>query len=197
MHTRFAPSRLLLAAALLALFVLPLPTQASDSPEAAFEGVRKAVKAGDYEAIVDLVAPSERVLMAFSLDMGVDMAVSFWEGDEAKAAQETYAALKKKHKVKSADDGPELAIDSNTSQEEIDAHMMRRAEAMFDGVDLKAYISGLLGFFLKSPMMEGQELFPSVDLTDLQIDGDRASAQAGDAKIDFLREDGRWYLASP
>ncbi len=197
MIVRIAPSRLLLAGALLALVALPFPTQASDSPEAAFEGVRKAVKAGDYEAIVDLVAPSERVLMAFSLDMGVDMAVSFWEGDEAKAAQETYAALKAKHKVGSGEDGPELAIDSDTTQEEIDAHMMRRAEAMFEGVDLKAYISGLLGFFLQSPMMEGQELFPSVDLTDVQIDGDRASAQAGDAKIDFLREGGRWYLASP
>ena len=93
--------RLVTLPAFLMATLVGTATFASDSPEAAFDGVRKAIKKGNYSAIVDHVAPSERTLMAFSLDMGVDMAVSFWEGDEAEAAQKSYNSLREKFKVKS------------------------------------------------------------------------------------------------
>ena len=182
---------------LVLLAVSPLEA-ASESPEAAFDAVKAAIDSGDFRGVVEHVAPSERTMMAFSLDMGVEMASSFWEGDEAKAIQEQFAALRKKHKVPAdSDAAPELEVTSDTSSEEIDAHVVKRAQTLFKDVDVPSYVADLLDFFLKSPMMEGQELFPSVELTDVKIEGDHATAQAGDAQIEFLREGGSWYLTAP
>lgn len=172
--------------------------QAAESPEAAFEGVRQAVENKDFKSMVEHIAPSERVMMAFGLDMGVDMAVSFWEGADGEAAQKTYKALRERYGVsEDKDAGPELQITSDTPQEEIDAHIERRAEKIYDGVDVPGYVSELLDFFIALPMMEGEQVFPTESLTGLQIDGDRATAKAGEAEIEFIREGGEWYLAAP
>lgn len=171
---------------------------AADSPQAAFKGAVDALESKNYAGLIEAVAPSQRTMMAFSLTMAVDMGVSFWEGAEAEAAQKSFAELQSKHGVKDSDEGgPEISIGLDTPQEEIDAHMERRAANLFEGVDLVAYVTELVGFFMQTPMMEGESLLPNVELTDVEIDGDRAKGKAGELEVEFLREGGQWYMASP
>ncbi|MEM1245615.1 MAG: hypothetical protein AAGK22_04550 [Acidobacteriota bacterium] len=187
---------LLCATALLAAF--SGSALASDSPQEVFRAAVDALENENYAGLVEAVAPSERTMMAFSLTIAVEMGVGFWEGAEAEAAQKSFAELKTKHGLDDSDDsGPEISIGSDTSQEEIDAHMEQRAAALFEDVDVPTYVAELVSFFLQTPMMEGESLLPDVELTDVQIDGDRATAKAGDADLEFLREAGRWYMASP
>ncbi len=72
---------------------------------------------------------------------------------------------------------------------------------LLQGVDERALIVDLMGFMesLGEAKPDGAEEKKPFDLpaqvTDYKIQGDHATAKAGDETIDFVKVDGRWYFA--
>ena len=67
------------------------------------------------------------------------------------------------------------------------------------GVDERALIVDLMGFMSALGESQGQGdkkpfNLPS-EVTDYKIDGDHATAKAGDETVEFVKVDGRWYFA--
>lgn len=189
----------LIATLTVGMFALVLPLAAQEggeSPEAVVTAAQKAAGAKDAKAIVRLVAPSERAMLAFSTDLGVDMMSEMWKGDSAKNLKTSYSELKKKYKVSEPPEGDTLDLGPDTSQEEIDQHIRRRAESMYQGVDLVGYVGDLMGLVLALPEMADRPLLPEGALSDLKVDGDKATATLGEQPLQFIREGGRWYLSA-
>ena len=67
------------------------------------------------------------------------------------------------------------------------------------GVDERALIVDLMGFMNALGESQGQGEKKPFSLpekvTDYKIDGDRATAKAGDETVEFVKVDGRWYFA--
>jgi hypothetical protein len=184
--------------ALAVVAMLGTPVLAQDgaaTPEALFEAAQKASAAKDTAALVRLVAPSERVMLAFTADMGVDMMSEMWKGESAQNLKARYAETKKKYKIPDPPEGETLELGPDTSQEKIEAHIRKRAEAMYAGVDAAGYAAELLGLVLTMPEMADRPIVPAGSLSDLTVEGDGATAKIGDQEVHFVREGGRWYLS--
>ena len=190
----------LLSSMLILLFtpVLAGETQGGDSPHAVFKAAQAAGAKKDFTTLVKLVAPSEHVMLAFGTDMGVGMFLEFYEGEKADELKKKYEKIQKKHKIKTEneDEGEKLQITQDTPQEVIDAHMRKRAKKLFGHVDAVKYVPDLMGLVVNMPEMADQTFFPQEALTDLKIDGDRATGKAGEKNLSFIREGGRWYLTA-
>ena len=189
---------MLLALALLLLAsALPVAAQdGADSPAAVFAAAQKAAAAKDVAGIVRLVAPSERALLAFSTDIGVQMVAEMWKGEGAEKVKTRYAEIKKKYKVPDDVEGEELQVGPDTPQAEIDAHVQKRAEKMYAGVDVVGYVGEIMSLILEMPEMADRPLMPQEPLTGLKVEGSKATAKAGERELQFLQEGGRWYLSS-
>ena len=72
---------------------------------------------------------------------------------------------------------------------------------LFAGVDDVALISDLWGLF--KDLGEGENISKSgpladgAKITDLKVQGDRATAKAGDEAVELVKIDGRWYAKAP
>ena len=117
-------------------------------------------------------------------------------GKQMQTLQPEIEKLKKKYKVPEPPDGEELQIGPDTPQSEIDAHVQKRAEAMYAGVDVVGYVGEVMGLLLEMPEMADRPLMPQETLTGLEVKGDKATAKAGDRELSFVKEGGRWYLSS-
>lgn len=159
-----------------------------------FKAAQEAGAKKDFAALTELVAPSERPMMAFSSDFGVSMFVEFYEGPKAEELKKIYQDIQNKYEIKDKIEGEKLEITQDTPQEVIDAHMRKRAEKKYGHVDLVKYIPELMAVVLDMPEMAEQAFFPQDELTDLKVEGDHATGKAGEKSISFIREDSRWYL---
>lgn len=189
---------MLSALAFLSTAALADETEGGDSPEAVFKAAQAAGAAKDYAALVKLVAPSERPMLAFGTDIGVGMFVEFYEGEKADEMKKQYETIQKKYGVEPESEGEEetLHITQDTPQEVIDAHMRKRAQRLYGHVNVVDYVPDLMAIVINMPEMADHPGFPQEKLHDLQIDGDRATGTVGEKTISFLREGDRWYLTS-
>lgn len=178
--------------------VLAGETQGGDSPQAVFKAAQAAGAKKDFSTLVKLVAPSEQPMLAFGTDMAVGMFAEFYEGEKADELKKKYEEVQKKYKIKTGneDEGEKLKITEETPQEVIDAHMRKRAKRLYGHVDAVKYVPDLMGIVVNMPEMADQSFFPQEALTDLKIDGDRATGKAGEKSISFIREGGHWYLTA-
>ena len=137
-------------------------------------------------------------MLAFGTDMAVGMFVEFYEGEKAVELNKKYQEIQKKYSIKTEDedDSEKLHITQDTPQEVIDAHIRKRAEKLYGNVDVVKYVPALMGLIINMPEMAEQSFFPQEKLTDLKIDGDKATGKAGEKSITFIREDDRWYLTA-
>lgn len=172
--------------------------EGGDSPQAVFKAAQEAGAKKDFITLSKLVAPSEHALLAFGTDMGVGMFVEFYEGEKADEMKKKYEKIQKKYKVNTEDEdeSEKLHVTDETSQEEIEAHMRKRAKKLFGHVDAAKYVPDLMDLVINLPEMAEQTYFPQESLTDLKIDGDTATGKAGDKTIHFIKESGRWYLTA-
>ena len=185
---------LLLIALCLATSLVP----AGDTPQAVFEAAQEAGAKKDFNALSKLVAPSEQPMLAFGTDMAVGMFVEFYEGEKSEELMNKYQEIQNKYKVKTEeeDESEKLHITSETPQEVIDAHMIKRAKKLYGHVDVPNYVPDLMALVIDMPELAEQEFFPQEELTDFSIDGDRATGNAGEREIRFIREEGCWYLTA-
>ncbi len=173
-------------------------TEGGETPQAVFAAAKKAGSVKDFNSFIKLVAPSERPMLAFGTDMGVDMFVEFYEGDKAEEYKMKYQDIQKKFGInpEPEDKGETLQITSETPQEVIDEHMVKRANKLYGHVDAVNYISELLSFMFSMPEMAEQPFFPYNELLNLNIDGDKATGTAGDKAVSFIKENNRWFLTA-
>ncbi len=171
-------------------------TAGGDSPQAVFDLAQAAGAKKDFSTLARLVAKAERPMYAFVTDMAVGMFVEFYEGEKAAELKKKYQEIQKKHGVKEEVGGEELKITNETPQDVIDAHIRKRAKAMYAEVDVVEYVPELMHIVTNMPEMSEQTFFPQEKLTDLKIDGDRATGMAGKKKISFIRDNDRWYLSA-
>lgn len=113
------------------------------------------------------------------------------EAEEKTAALvKRYEAILEKHRI------TEAMNDDTPVPEEPEARRAALAKALAN-TDEIALISDLMAMMSELGGEEGMKSSP-VDLgpevTDYRIDGDRATAKAGDEVVRFVRVDGRWYL---
>lgn len=167
----------------------------ADSPEAVLAAAQKAAADRDGAALIRLVAPSQHVLLAAETDMAAEYIGAPSEGDEAAKLTAALAKLRDQYGVKGEDDLPPLEIDSDITQEELDALMEARAEMTYENVDVAGYAGELMSLVMSMPAMDGRTPVPAGEIEDVRVDGDRASARIEGREIALLREGGRWYLA--
>lgn len=170
--------------------------KAGDSPQTVFKAAQEAGVNKDFATLTELVAPSQRPMMAFSSDFGVSMFVEFYEGPKAAELKKKYKAIQEKYKIKEEIEGENLQITQDTPQDVINAHLRKRAEKKYGHADLAKYIPELMALVLDMPEMVEQAFFPQEKLMDLRINGDHATGKAGEKSISFIREDNRWYLTA-
>jgi hypothetical protein len=173
-------------------------TKGADSPQAVFKTAQAAGADKDFNILAKLTAPSEHPMLAFGTDMGVGMFVGFYEGENADALGKKYQEIQDRYGIKdeNEDEGEKLQINQDTPQEVIDEHMRKRAEKLYGNVDAVKYVPELMGIVLNMPEMAEQSFFPQDGLSDLKVDGDKATGTAGDKNVAFIREGGRWYLTA-
>jgi len=167
-----------------------------DSPEAVFKVAQKAGAKKDFGTLAKLVAPTEHAMLSFGTDMAVGMFLEFYEGKKGPELKKKYQKIQAKFKIKEKDNDKKLKITQDTPQEVIDAHIRKRAQSRFGHVDAAKYVPALMGLVVNMPEMADQAFVPQEKLSDLKIDGDHATGKAGEKSVSFIREGGRWYLAS-
>lgn len=186
-----------LAVALLAL-LLPgglLAQGGAETPEALLAAAQEAAAARDVAALVVLTAPSQLHMLAFGTDMAADMMGEMGEDEASQALGPQVAAVRERYGVDvDADEGSTLEVGPDTKQEEIDAHMDKRARKRYEGVDLPGYVGEVTALLLALPQMADKPLFPPGEVGEAQVDGDSATVRVGEQDIQLVREDGRWYL---
>jgi len=74
--------------------------------------------------------------------------------------------------------------------------MRKRAQKLYVDVDAVKYVPELMALVINMPEMAEQSFFPQEELSDLKIDGDKATGQAGEKSLNFIREGDLWYLAA-
>ena len=170
----------------------------NESPQTVFKAAQSAGDKRDFSTLSKLVAPAERPMLAFSTDMAVGMFLEFYEGKKAPALKKKYEEVQNKYGIKSKDkdEGEKLHVTKDTPQKVIDAHIRKRAKKLYGQVDVVKYVPDLMEIVINMPEMAEQSFFPQGKLTDLKIDGDRATGKAGEKTLSFIREDGRWYLTA-
>ncbi|MBN1782755.1 hypothetical protein JW948_16585 [bacterium] len=173
-------------------------TEGGDTPQAVFKAAQAAGAKKDFATLANLVGPSERAMLAFGTDMGVGMFVEFYEGEKSDELKKKYQKIQDKYGIKDIDedDSEKLQVTEDTPQEVIDAHIRKRAEKKFGKIDATKLVPDLMGLVAGMPEMAEQTFFPQEKLTDLKIEGDKASGMSGEKKVMFIKEKGRWYLTA-
>ncbi len=201
-HPRIPTSRSIWKCAAIAMFALlvaatALAQHGADSPEAVVAAMKKAAGANDVPALIHLIAPSQLNVLALQTDMAADMLAATTEGEAGKDLTGKLEALRKKYGVVMKEAETPLHVDENTTEEEMDAHIEKRARELYGTVDVAGYTAELTALLLTTPQMAGQSLMPPGEVGKITTNGDHASARIGDQDIGLVRENGRWYLARP
>ncbi|HEX4953935.1 MAG TPA: hypothetical protein VF017_11145 [Thermoanaerobaculia bacterium] len=190
----------------------------AESPEKVVERMRDAAEKEDLRELAACLAPEPRRELAMgmwlastmmigmadamggmAIGMGEEMAEAM--GAEEKAAQEQAAQAKKELDAKLA--GLKLRYDALAKKHGLpalsDEEPQGDPEALFAKVDAVEvtgdYFDLLKGIADATGETDTAPKVSADQLTDLVIDGDRASGRLGAEPIKFVKLEGRWYVA--
>jgi len=188
-----------------------------DSPQDVIDQVRAAGEDEDLGTMVGLIAPDDRAMlsmtmimmmgmvMAFS-QMGAGMAEGMAEGMGAEMSDEDRAAMEAEREeamaqVKQFEADFEATLKRYGLEEVMESESDDPAVLMAD-VDQVGLIRDLMKLMDDLPGEEGggedgesPVEIPEGDLTDLEINGDTATGTIGGEAMEFVRVDGRWFVA--
>lgn len=164
---------------------------AMEMAEGMAEGVAEGLSEGEElsaEEKAEIQAGMEDE-MAAELEKGRQEALQ-----EAAALEQRYAALLEKHGLGDllSDEGPDIELGQDGEE----------TRKLLEGVDEGALLTELMALLEEMGDDEpvavdrGEEdpLDLPDSLTDLQVEGDRATARAGDETLELVKIDGRWYF---
>lgn len=197
------------------------------TPEALAARLQAAAASGDLVEVASCMTPDDRaemtvgmlvvtgMMVAFS-QMGGEMAAGVAEGmadafgegettDEQRAAVEEgraemaaktgelearYTAILDKYGLAERLEGdPPEGVDQ--------AEAMRAMLAGVDDVALLGDLFGLLEGIGEGDAMSGESKLPEGPIEVVSVEGDRATARAGDQTLGMVRIGGRWYFEAP
>lgn len=156
-------------------------------------------------------------MMVAFMDMGSGMAGAIGEGmaeafseegmtEEQKAeleasqkqAAEEVAAVQKRYEEILDKHGLSELMEEDEAEEEADLAQL------LEGVDEIALLRDVMSFLEEigddaedEAEEDGGPLDIPDEVTDIEVQGDRATARAGDEELEFVRIDGRWYFKPP
>lgn len=198
------------------------PPPGADSPQAVVERMRKASEKKDFGEMVACLAPDDRAEMAVMMLAGAGMMAAFagMGGDMASGMAEAMTGddPTPQQKAEMEKSKKEMAAKAKKLQDDYEALLKKHgladkfkegppgepgpgaARKLLQGVDDVALLKDTMAYMdklgdgkgEKKEMAEG----PFKDLpavTDYKIQGDSATAKAGDQTIGFVKVDGRWY----
>lgn len=199
----------------------PVEPPGAASPEALVARLNKAQAAGDLGELVNCIEPEGRaemsgvflagaLMMVSFMDLGGEMAAGMAEGmageemtaeqkaemekgkqeaaKKSQAAKASLSAVLEKHGLPDLlDEGVELPEEG--------------PDSLLSNVDQGALVRDLMGVLegigLDASEEAGSEMPVSATITDYEVDGDRATARAGEETVEFVRLEGRWFLEAP
>ena len=198
----------------------------ADSPQELVERMIAAAESGDFAEMAACMAPEPRAEMAVMMVAMASMMVAFMDmgagmaGDMAEAFSDEEMTAEQKAEVEAAQrEAAEKTAAVQAGYEEIlrrhGLEEMLAEEAaggpegeadlheLLEGVDEIALLRDLIGFL--EEIGDEEEGVPEEDapfeipdeIGEIDVEGDRATANAGDDVLEFVRIDGRWYFEPP
>jgi hypothetical protein len=195
-----------------------------ESPQAVVERMKAAAETEDLGEMAACLAPQDRaalsltmvlvtgMVMAFA-SMGAGMGEAMGEAMEDAMGEMTEAEKQEMAQKKAEADAQveemqgryEAILEKHGLSGIMDADSELGAdgdpEAALEGVDQVALLEDMMGFLESLPGEEGESAesapmdVPTGDLTDLAVDGDKATGMLGDEEVEFVKVDGRWYVS--
>ena len=175
----------------------PVRVGGGSSPEDVFLRARAAARDDDVSELLRLLAPDAQAELCLMMYLGTRMMIAMTgrtpeRAEGAEQANRDLRALMKKNGA--------TELDPSAPVPDLNDRVLRRAAAreMFGGVDFPTFFTDLQaiaerlgstggGMRLKQNSIDGE-------LTDLTLEGDRATGKVGDRTHLFVRVDGRWYV---
>jgi hypothetical protein len=114
-----------------------------------------------------------------------------------RAAEEKTAALTKRYEAILERHGLTKMMQDETPVPDDPAERRAALAKMFAGTDEIALLTDLMGLMSELGGDEGMKNGPmdvGPEVTDYEIQGDRATAKSGDETLQFVKIDGRWYF---
>ncbi len=194
--------------------------QGAETPAAVIERIKKGAEAEAWGEFVACIAPGERPLLSASfvvltqmMPMFLGMAVAFAQDDEKKKEAEARLTsmqtdienMLKRHGLenmvqKLSESGEAEGMADANDPEKLEA-LTRMMNEVAPNLDHGAFIGDV--FATLSKLGEGSGAKTSgptekfaLPLTDLTIDGDKASGLIGEDPVHFVRENGRWFISA-
>jgi hypothetical protein len=170
--------------------------EGGDSPEDVFERAKLAAKNDDSRAFFRLIPPDTRLQIGFFMVTGTRMALNMkaqMEGGDASFEVARLDALLAKHGVRALPDNA-APVDLNDPEA-----LTRAAKYSLEGVDVYDLIEDLQAFMGRLGFQGAtSSVKPTGNinggLTNLKIEGDRATATVDGKEGSFVKVNGRWYL---
>jgi len=165
--------------------------EGADTPQALVERLLAASKKNDGYELAACTVPEDRNAIAGSLVFGTTMMVGAMGMDEAHMAEgKKYRAqldaLFKKHGVDKNMKDPESILRKDGAPD---------FSSLVKGADTVALSGDLMKFVKDLPGMSGEGPFASFTrISDLKVDGEKATATGADGPLEFVRIGGRWYV---
>jgi hypothetical protein len=211
--------RILILTSLLFAPCLQAADLGGDSPAALVERLRAAAKNEDFGELAACLAPAARKEMAIGIwigstmmigmsaamgDMAVDMGEGMAEAMGAESEEAKAQAAKAKEEMAKKFEGWKSQYDAAAKKHGLpllgaeEAAMSGDPEALFATVDLVA-LTRDFGALLKLVGEDGEGKkdveVPQGQLENLKVEGDKATGQLDGEAIEFVKVDGRWFIA--
>ena len=165
--------------------------EGADTPQALVDRLLAAAKKGDGYELAACTLPDDRNAIAGSLVYGTTMMVGAMDTDEAHRAEG------KKYRAELDTIFKKYGVDKNLRNPD---SVLRKEGApdfssLVKGADNVGLSGDLLKFVRSLPGMSGEGPFAAFTrISDLKVDGEKATAAGADGPLEFLKVGDRWYV---
>ena len=163
----------------------------ASSPEDLFNEL-KAIEISKLSQAVAYIAPDERPLVVFVMDFTASFSIAFSDDEDL---EKEYVEIREKHKLPTEEEQEKSNVDLEDMEQ-----VVKFAQDAYGKVDAVAFLEEAEAFLEKLPGNQTEESAKWLEMNDLKIDGDTATAtiviEGGSTEaVAFVKVDGKWYLS--
>jgi hypothetical protein len=165
--------------------------EGADSPQALADRLVAAAKKSDGYELAACTVPDDRNAIAGTLVFTTTMVVGAMGNDETQRAEG------KKYRAELDSIFKKYGVDKNIKDPEAILRKDGAADysALVKGVDTVALSGDLMRFMKDLPGIAGDGPFAAYTrISNVKIDGDRATATGADGPLEFVKMGARWYV---